>query len=211
MFETFFHKKRTDLITTPKTLDGYKTAILVTDGFEASELTEPKKALEDAGSEVHIISLYQGKIRSLDQTGWGKGIKVDETVHTADPRDYDYLMLPGGVMNPDKLRQDPHAVAFVQSFIDRKRPIAAICHGIQTLLETNFLEGRTLTSYPSLKTDITNAGGIWIDKEVVSDHRLVTSRKPADLKAFNNVMIEEFSHHVAHEAIPNTESYVVTL
>jgi len=211
MLESFFHKKESDIVPILKKLSGYKTAILVSDGFEASELFEPKKALEEAGCEVHIISLSEGKIRSFCHNSWGKAISVDFSVHTADPREYDYLMLPGGALNSDHLRQDATAIAFMQNFIDRKRPIAAICHGVQPLIETHFLRGKTLTSWPSIRTDITNAGAIWIDKEVVSDHRLVTSRGPADLKAFNEVMLREFTAHKVHEAIPNIESYVATL
>lgn len=186
-------------------------AILATDGFEQSELFEPKKALEAEGADVKIISLELGKIKGWNNKDWGKSIPVDMTVIDAFGHHFDFLMLPGGVINPDKLRIDPNAVAFVNSFVNARKPIAAICHGVQTLIETGFVKGRRLTSWPSLKTDLQNAGAKWTNEEVVIDHNLITSRKPADIPAFNKAMIREFMRHKPHEAIPNTESYVVTL
>lgn len=194
-----------------KELSGLHVAILATDGFEQSELFEPKAALEEAGAVVHIISLRPGKIKAWDKANWGKSIDVDMTVREAWSMEFDSLMLPGGVLNPDKLRADPEAVAFVMSFINKHRPIAAICHGVQTLIETGSLKGKTLTSWPSLKTDVVNAGAKWVDEEVVVNHGIVSSRKPSDIPAFNEAMIKEFNEGRTHSAIPNTEGYVVTL
>ena len=174
-------------------LTGKKVAIVSTDGFEQSELFEPKKALEDAGADVHVISMKEGKIKGWDKADWGKSIEVDATFDDASPEEFDALMLPGGVINPDKLRMDPKAVRFVQAFVDAGKPIAAICHGPQTLIETGIVQGRTMTSWPSLKTDLINAGAEWVDQEVVTDQGLVTSRKPDDIPAFNKKMIEEFA------------------
>lgn len=192
-------------------LSGTKAAILACEGFEESELFEPKKALEAVGVEVVIVSPMAGKIRSWTGKNWGKSIDVDMLVTDAFNVDFDYLVLPGGVINPDKLRNDPDAIAFVEMFVGKRRPIAAICHGVQTLIETGFVKGKTLTSWSSLRTDLLNAGANWIDEEVVVDHRLITSRKPADLPAFCAVMVREFiDYHTTH-SMPNTEGYVVTL
>lgn len=177
----------------PISLKGKKIAILATDGFEESELFEPKKALDEAGAETSIISLKKGEIKAWKDKNWGKSIQVDLSLDEADADDFDALMLPGGVMNPDKLRGDEKAVAFAQSFVDDEKPIAAICHGPQLLIETGVLAGRKVTSYSSVKTDIINAGGIWHDAEVMTDNGLVTSRKPDDIPAFNKKMIEEFA------------------
>lgn len=174
-------------------LNGKKVAIVSADGFEQSELFEPKKALEDAGAKVHVISMKDGKIKGWDKTDWGKSIDVDATFDDASPDEFDALMLPGGVINPDKLRMNAKAVRFVQAFVDAGKPIAAICHGPQTLIETGIVQGRTMTSWPSLKTDLINAGAEWVDQEVVADQGLVTSRKPDDIPAFNKKMIEEFA------------------
>jgi len=173
-------------------LQGKKVAILSAEGFEPSELLEPKKALEQAGAQVDVVSLKEGEIRAWNKTDWGASIKVDVDLKKAQANAYDALLLPGGVMNPDKLRANPQAVQFVRAFVDAKKPIAAICHGPQLLIETQALKGRRVTSWPSLKTDFTNAGAQWIDAEVVTDNGLVTSRKPEDLPAFNRKMIEEF-------------------
>jgi len=173
-------------------LSGRRVAMLATDGFEQSELLEPKKALEDAGAEVVIVSLTKKDIRAWNNGDWGKAIAVDVTVDEANHEDYIGLVLPGGVMNPDKLRMDEKAMEFVSEFANNGKPIAAICHGPWSLVETNILEDRTVTSWPSLKTDLINAGARWIDHDVVVDRGLVTSRKPADLPAFNQKMIEEF-------------------
>ena len=180
-------------------LSSKKVAVLATDGFEQSELQQPVKALKDAGATVEIVSLKSGKIKGWKDKNWGDEIDVDTTVGAANANDYDALVLPGGVMNPDKLRMDAAAVSFVSSFLNAGKPVAAICHGPWTLVETGLLKGRTLTSYPSLKTDIENAGATWIDQEVVTDNGLVTSRNPNDLPAFCRKMIEEIGEG-EHEA-----------
>jgi protease I len=168
-------------------------AILATDGFEESELFEPKKALEDAGAKVDVVSLKSGDIKAWKHTDWGKTIAVDMVVGKAQSADFDALMIPGGVMNPDKLRTDQSAVDFVKSFVTEGKPIASICHGPQVLIETGMTKGKTLTSWASLKTDLTNSGATWVDKEVVVDDNLITSRKPDDIPAFNKKMIESFA------------------
>ena len=173
-----------------------KVAILTEEGFEQVELTSPKEALEAAGATVHVISPRSGKIKAWDTDKWGIEIDVDKTLDSVSPDDYDALVLPGGVMNPDKLRQNKSAVAFVSAFLDESKPVAAICHGPQMLIETGLIGGRTLTSFPSLQTDIKNAGGHWIDEEVVVDNGLVTSRRPDDLPAFNKKAIEEIAEGV---------------
>ncbi len=191
-------------------LSGTHAAILATDGFEESELLEPKKALEAVGVQVHIVSLKPGRIKGWTSNDWGKSIHVDYTVLDAFSMDFDFLVLPGGVINPDKLRNDQNAVAFVQTFINQHKPIAAICHGVQTLIETGFVRGKTMTSWSSLKTDLVNAGARWVDKEVVVDHNLITSRKPADLAAFNQTMVREFIDFHTRHSLPNTIGYVQT-
>ncbi len=178
---------------THQVLQGRRVAILTTDGFEQSELFEPKKALEDAGAKVDIVSPHGGSVKAWHHTDWGKSIKVDLTVAEADPDVYQALMIPGGVMNPDQLRMDTESVKFVQAFVDSGRPIAAICHAPQVLIETGMVKGRKLTSWPSLRTDLINAGADWVDQQVVSDQGLVTSRKPDDIPAFSRKMIEEFA------------------
>ncbi len=174
-------------------LKNHKVAILATDGFEQSELTEPLQALEEAGAEVKIVSLQPGQIKGWKHTDWGDPIGVDLEVSQANADEFDSLLLPGGVMNPDKLRMNEDAVAFVKKFVEAGKPIAAICHGPWTLIETGIVNGRTMTSWPSIKSDLINAGAHWVDEEVVTDGGLVTSRKPADLPAFNAKMIEEFA------------------
>ena len=166
-------------------------AILATDGFEQSELFEPLKALQEAGADVKIVSLKSGEIKGWDKKNWGKSIGVDLTVAKAQADDFDGLVLPGGVMNPDSLRLSEEAVAFVREFGDAGKPIAAICHGPWTLINADLVQGRTMTSWPSLEADLTNAGATWVDKEVVSSEGLITSRKPDDLPAFNRTLIEE--------------------
>ncbi len=170
---------------------GKKAAILTEQGFEEVELTSPLKALKDAGVEAHIISPQNGKVKAWAKTDWGGEYDVDKTLDEANPGDYDLLVLPGGVMNPDKLRMQSKAVQFAQHFLESGKPLAAICHGPQLLIETGMLDGRKMTSYPSLKTDLENAGVQWEDKEVIVDAGLVTSRKPDDLEAFNKKMLEE--------------------
>jgi protease I len=162
-------------------------------------LTSPKAALEQVGAQVDVISPKSGKIKAWDNTNWGIEINVDKVLSDVSPDDYDALVLPGGVLNPDKLRQNKEAVAFVSAFLDEGKPVAAICHGPQMLIETGMIGGRTLTSYPSLQTDLKNAGAHWIDQEVVVDHGLITSRTPADLDAFNKKAIEEISEGVHQE------------
>jgi len=178
------------------TLSNKKVVILTEEGFEQVELTSPKAALEAAGAIVHVVSPKSGKIKAWDKTNWGIEIDVDKVLDDVSPDDYDALVLPGGVLNPDKLRQNKEAVAFVSAFLDESKPIAAICHGPQMLIETGMIGGRTLTSYPSLRTDLENARAHWIDQEVVVDEGLVTSRRPADLGAFNKKMIEEIAEGV---------------
>jgi protease I len=173
------------------TLTGKKIAILTENGFEEVELTSPRKALEAAGAEVQIISPQKDKVRGWDKDHWSIELPVDEVLDNAKPEDYDALVLPGGVMNPDQLRQNKKAVEFAQQFLETGKPVAAICHGPQLLIETGMIEGRNMTSYPSLRTDLENAGVFWVDKEVVTDNGLVTSRTPKDLDAFNKKAIEE--------------------
>ncbi len=171
-------------------LKGKRVAILATDGFEQVELTEPKKALEAAGAKTTVVSLKAGEIKGWDKTDWGETVRVDATLDETSAQDFDALMLPGGVMNPDTLRMEPKAVAFVKEFFASGKPVGAICHGPWILIETGFADGATLTSWPSLKTDLRNAGAFWVDREVVADNLLVTSRKPEDLPAFNSMLIE---------------------
>ena len=172
---------------------GKKVAILTENGFEEVELTSPMNALEKAGVEVHIISPQKDKVKAWDTDHWSIELPVDKLLDNANPEEYDMLLLPGGVLNPDKLRQNKKAVQFAQHFLEQGKPLAAICHGPQTLIETGMLDGRTMTSYPSLQTDLKNAGVNWVDKEVVTDNGLVTSRKPDDLEAFNKKMLEELA------------------
>jgi protease I len=178
-------------------LKGKKIAILATDGFEQSELLEPRRALGQAGAKTVVISLKPGSIRGWKSKHWGDEVAVDLTVNDADPDDFDALMLPGGVMNPDQLRRNPKAVSFVRSFFDNEKRVAAICQAPIMLIEANVLHDRHVTSWPSLQTDIRNAGGRWSDQEVVVDRGLVTSRKPDDIPAFNRKMIEEIAEGAA--------------
>jgi protease I len=163
-------------------LNGTTVAILATDGFEQVELTEPRKALEQAGAATEIVSPKQGKVRGWKFKEWGDELAVDQALDDADPKDYDALVLPGGVINPDALRMQPKAVAFVKAFFRGGKPVGAICHGPWTLIEAGAARGRRLTSWPSLRTDLTNAGAQWVDEEVVIDGNLVTSRKPDALE-----------------------------
>ena len=177
-------------------LNGKKVAILVDQGFEQVELTQPRQAAETAGATTHLISPQSGQVKGWNHTDWGDSFPVDVPLDRANAADYDALILPGGVMNPDKLRMNPRAVQFILAFFDAGKPVASICHGPWTLIEAGVVEGRTLTSYPSLKTDLKNAGAIWVDQEVVTDQGLVTSRNPDDLPAFNRKMVEEFAEGV---------------
>lgn len=172
---------------------GKKVAILTENGFEEVELTSPMNALEQAGVEVHVISPQQDKVKAWNEDNWGIEVPVDKALDNANPEDYDMLLLPGGVMNPDTLRTNEKAVSFAQHFLEQGKPVAAICHGPQTLIETGMLDGRMMTSYPSLQTDLKNAGVNWVDKEVVVDNGLVTSRNPGDLEAFNKKVLEELA------------------
>lgn len=173
-------------------LRGKKVAILVEKGFEEVEMTQPREALAAAGAETALVSPVAKKVKSWDMTKWGKSFPVDVPLAKAQADEYDALLLPGGVINPDKLRINPQAVEFVKSFIDAGKPVAAICHGPWTLIEAGAVRGRRMTSWPSLKTDLKNAGANWVDEEVVVDNGLVTSRKPDDIPAFNRKVIEEF-------------------
>ena len=174
-------------------LSGKRVAILVTDGFEQEELTGPKQALELAGATTQIVSPAKNQVKGWNHTDWGDHFPVDLPLEQARPDDFDALLLPGGVMNPDKLRMNKQAVQFVKSFVDAGKPIAAICHGPWTLIEAGAVRGCKMTSYPSIQTDLKNAGANWVDQEVVNDQGIVTSRKPADIPAFNLKMIEEFA------------------
>jgi len=176
-----------------QSLAAKKVAIVATDGFEQSELTEPLKALKNAGAEAHVIAPKAGDIQGMKHDQKGDKIRVDRTLSEADATQYDALVLPGGVANPDNLRIVPEAIAFIRRFVEDEKPIAAICHGPWTLIDAGGVEGRTLTSWPSLKTDLRNAGANWVDEQVVVDSGLVTSRKPADLPAFCAKMIEEIA------------------
>ena len=170
-----------------------KVAILVEDGFEQIELTSPKAALEAAGAQTFIISPKSDKVKGWEHTKWGQEFPVDVAIEQAKADNYDALLLPGGVMNPDKLRTNKKAVQFVRSFFEQGKPVAAICHGPWMLVEADVVEGRMVTSYPSIQTDLKNAGANWVDKEVVVDGGLVTSRKPDDLPAFNRKLVEEIA------------------
>jgi protease I len=174
-------------------LQGKKVAILATDGFEQSELLEPRKALDEAGATTQVVSPTGKKIKGWDQKDWGKEVSVDVPLDSANAEEFDALLLPGGVMSPDQLRMNPMAVQFVKQFTDAGKPVAAICHGPWTLVEAGAVRGRTMTSWPSLKTDLNNAGASWVDKEVVNDQGVVTSRRPDDIPAFNREMIRLFS------------------
>src|ERR1700733_2594530 len=173
-----------------KQISGKKIAILATDGYEQVELTDPKKNLEQAGAKVDVISIKNGQIKGWDKTDWGKSVKVDHLVSDVKPADYDALVLPGGQINPDKLRIDKSAVAFVKDFANSGKPVAAICHAPWTLIEAGVVKGRTMTSWPSVHTDLQNAGANWVDKEVVQDGNIITSRKPDDIPAFSKKLIE---------------------
>jgi protease I len=168
-------------------------AILAADMFERVELEEPRKALEDAGAEVEIVSIHDGEIQGFDHFDPANTVKVDRTVEEVSPGDYDALMIPGGVGNPDQLRGDENAVAFVRGFREAGKPMAVICHGPWVLVEAGVVRGKRVTSWPTLETDIRNAGGEWVDDEVVVDGSLVTSRKPDDIPAFNREMVRIFS------------------
>ena len=185
------------------TLNGKRIAFLATDGVEQVELTEPRKAVEEAGADVDVVSLETGEIQGMDHMDKGETFAVDRAVSKASASDYDGLVLPGGVANPDFLRMDEDAVAFVRDFVEAGKPVGAICHGPWTLVEADVVRGKTLTSFPSLQTDIRNAGGEWVDEEVHVENGLVTSRKPDDIPAFNAKIVEEFAEG-RHEELAAT-------
>jgi protease I len=188
-------------MSTSQDLTGRKIAILATNGFEESELLEPAKALRSAGADVHIIAPEAGKIQGMKHHEKGQMVTVDATLAQANPEDYDALVLPGGVANPDALRINKDAIDFVEYFNETGRPVGAICHGLWSLIEADMVHGRTVTSWPSLKTDLRNAGATWVDQEVVVDGNLVTSRKPEDLPAFCHALIDIIAESVeAREA-----------
>ncbi len=176
-----------------RTLKGKTVAVLAADGFEQVELAEPKRALEEAGAVVRIVSPAQGQVKGWKHTEWGDAFPVDVPLERARAEEFDALMLPGGVMNPDHLRRNPRALSFVRGFFDAGKPVAAICHAPWTLIDAGVVRGRTMTSYETVQTDLRNAGANWVDREVVVDGGLVTSRKPDDIPAFNRKMIEEFA------------------
>lgn len=171
-------------------LSGKKIAILATDGFEQSELIKPRQALDQAGATTEVISPKTGEIKGWNHTEWGESVKVDKALGQADPADYAALVLPGGVMNPDHLRMEPTAVEFVRKFVESGKPVAAICHGPWLLVEAGVVKGKKVTSWPSLKTDLKNAGAEWIDQEVSRDGQFITSRNPDDIPAFSRTIID---------------------
>ena len=183
-------------------LNGKRVAILTENGFEEVELTSPKRALEEAGAIVHIVSPQKEKVRAWNRDHWSIELPVDRNIDDVNANDYDALVLPGGVLNPDKLRRNKKAVEFAKDFLEAGKPVAAICHGPQLLIETGLLEDRDMTSYPSVQTDLKNAGVNWHDREVIVDNGLVTSRSPDDLEAFNKKMIEEISEGI-HTPAPS--------
>lgn len=179
-----------------KTLRGKKVAILVADGFEQTELTRPKDALVEAGAECFIISPNEDAVKGWKHTDWGDSFDVDVPLEEANASDYDALLLPGGVMNPDKLRRNESALDFIREFFETGKPVAAICHGPWTLIDAGVAEGRRMTSYHTIQSDLKNAGADWVDEEVVVDNGLITSRQPDDIPAFNRKMIEEFAEGI---------------
>lgn len=176
-------------------LNSKKVAILATNGFEESELFEPLEALKGAGIQVDVISTEKGEITAWNHGNWSKKIGVDHTLAEVNDNNYGLLVLPGGVINPDKLRRDRQAVAFVRSFVDKSKPVAAICHGPQMLIEADVVHDRTMTSFFSIKKDLQNAGANWVDEAVVEDGNLITSRNPGDLEAFNKKIIERMNRN----------------
>jgi protease I len=186
----------------PNQLNGKRIAILATDGVEQVEMTEPRKALDAAGAKTELVSPAKGKLQAWQHHEKGDKFPVDVELADADPNNYDALVLPGGVANPDQLRTIPQAVEFVRSFFEQDKPVAATCHAPWMLVEAGVVRGRTVTSWPSLKTDLRNAGAKWVDREVVEDGGLVTSRKPDDIPAFNKKIVELFSQASQHEREP---------
>jgi protease I len=176
-----------------KTLNGLKVAILVTAGFEQVELLNPRKALDEAGAETRVVSPKDKEVRGWNFTEWGQTLPVDVKLDQARPDEFDALLLPGGVMNPDSLRLEPTAVAFVKAFFEARKPVASICHGPWSIIEAGHARGRKMTSWPSLKTDLKNAGAEWLDREALVDGNLLTSRKPDNIPAFNREMLRLFA------------------
>jgi protease I len=189
-------------------LDGKKVAILVTDGFEQVEMTKPREALNEAGAETKIVSLKPGRIQGMHHADKGDKSDVDLTLDEARPEEFDALLIPGGLMNPDALRSNDDALEFTRHFFREGKPVAAICHGPWVLIDAGVVRGRTLTSWPAIKNDVKNAGGKWVNEEVVVDNGLVTSRKSDDIPAFNKKMIEEFCEG-RHEAMATAASVVL--
>ena len=180
----------------PRDLTGKRVAIVVANGFEQVEMTSPREALEEAGAETYLVSIEDSRVKGWKHTDWGDTFEVDVPIDEAEPEDFDALLLPGGVMNPDKLRRDERVLEFVREFFEEGKPVAAICHAPWTLIDAGVVDGRHVTSYPSIRADLENAGAEWTDGEVVVDQGLVTSRKPEDLPAFNAKMIEEIAEGV---------------
>ena len=188
-------------------LSGKKVAILAADGFEEVELTKPRAALDEAGATTVVVSLKSGKIQGMNHADKGDTVPVDMTLNEAKPDDFDALMIPGGLMNPDSLRSSEEALEFVRHFFRESKPVAAICHAPWVLIDAGVIRGRTVTSWPAIKTDVRNAGANWVDHEVVVDNGLVTSRKPDDIPAFNKKMVEEFceGRHAPTSGTASTE------
>jgi len=188
-------------------LDGKKVAILVADGFEQVEMTKPRQALDDAGAETKIISLKRGKVQGMNHMEKGDKFDVDLTLDEARPEEFDALMIPGGLYNPDAMRSTEEALDFSRHFFEAGKPVAAICHGPQVLISANLVRGRKMTSWPAIKVDMRNAGANWVDEEVIVDNGLVSSRKPDDIPAFNKKMIEEFAErrHVRQTQMAGAE------
>lgn len=189
------------------TLSNKNIAILTENGFEESELVSPKQALEEAGATVHIVSPQNDKVRAMKDHEWSIDVPVDKNISEVNAADYDGLVLPGGVFNPDQLRTNEKALSFIKDFFTAGKPVAAICHGPQSLINAGLVDGREMTSYPAIKQDLINAGANWVDREVVVDKGLVTSRSPKDLPAFNNKMIEEFAEGIHKEQREKSMSY----
>jgi protease I len=187
-------------------LAGKRVAILATNGFEFDELSLPRKALEQAGAKVTIVSLEKGEIKGWKNGNWAGVVEVDQTLDKVDTDDFDALMLPGGPLNPDKLRLSQEAVEFVRKFDSAKKPIAAICHAPSILIEADIVRNRQLTSWPSIRTDLINAGAQWVNSEVVVDDGLVTSRRPSDIPAFNQKMIEQFGEGIHTLSVEQAEA-----
>jgi protease I len=195
-----------EAMNSTRKLSGKRVAILVADGFEQVELTQPRVALEDDGAETLVVSGAGKRVKAWKSTDWGTSVKVDVALEDADPTRYDALLLPGGVMNPDKLRLDPRAIAFIRAFGAAGKPIAAICHGPWTLIDAGLVHGKRMTSWPTLRADLRNAGATWVDEEVVVDGQLVTSRKPADIPAFSRETVKLFSESITQQWFPSTHA-----